>query len=190
MTSATEWNNRYLSIINSPSPCEILSSHAYLLPTTGKSLDIASGLGANALFLAQHGLDSHAWDYSDVALAKLQLIAQQQQLTVHTALRDVVSHPPETETFDVILVAHFLERAITEDLIHALKPNGLLFYQTFTRCCVTDTGPKNPTYRLAENELLQLFNSLQIIFYREEGQLGDVHQGFRDKAQLIARRVK
>ena len=43
-------------------------------------------------------------------------------------------------------------------------------------------------FRLAEQELLHLFSGLQVLFYREEGCVGNLQQGFRDEAMLIARK--
>jgi tellurite methyltransferase len=43
---------------------------------------------------------------------------------------------PESLTenaFDVIVVSRFLDRTLSDAIIDALKPDGLLFYQTFTR---------------------------------------------------------
>jgi len=71
-------------------------------------------------------------------------------------------------------------------LIQALKPNGLLFYQTFTRTCVNDCGPKNPEFRLRDNELLLMFADLQVVVYQEEACIGDTTQGLRNEALLIA----
>jgi tellurite methyltransferase len=73
-------------------------------------------------------------------------------------------------------------------LISALKPDGLLFYQTFTRTCVENTGPRNEAYRLGDNELLQCCNELHILAYHEEGLAGNIKQGFRNEAMLIGQR--
>ncbi len=86
------------------------------------------------------------------------------------------------------MVCHFLDRCLAPALIQALKHNGLLFYQTFTRTCVNEGGPKNPEFRLAENELLRLFADLQVVVYHEEGKIGNTTQGFRNEALLIARK--
>ena len=45
-------------------------------------------------------------------------------------------------------------------------------------------------FRLAEQELLQLFSGLQVVFYREEGRIGDVHKGCRDEAMYIGRKTQ
>ena len=50
---------------------QILIENQHLLPESGKALDLACGLGANALLLAKHDLETHAWDISKVAITKL-----------------------------------------------------------------------------------------------------------------------
>lgn len=203
MISATEWNSRYQTVNEAkvfaypqkllprsdlPPPCMVVAAYTHLFPTTGTALDLACGLGANALLLAHHGLETYAWDYAETVLERLRANAQTQQVQIHTELRDVVISPPPPDTFDVIVVCHFLERRLAPALLQALKPNGLQFYQTFTRSSVSEGGPKNPEFRLADNELLRLFADMQIIIYREEGKIGDTGQGFRNEALLIARK--
>jgi tellurite methyltransferase len=74
-------------------------------------------------------------------------------------------------------------------LINALRPGGLLFYQTFTRTKVSEVGPSNPAYRMQDNQLLDMFIKLQILAYREEGVVGDTTQGFRDEAMLVGQKM-
>jgi hypothetical protein len=73
-------------------------------------------------------------------------------------------------------------------LAAALRPGGLLFYQTWTREAVTGRGPANPAYRLEPGELLRAFAGLRVLAYREEGRVGDVARGVRDQAWLVAMR--
>jgi 2-polyprenyl-3-methyl-5-hydroxy-6-metoxy-1,4-benzoquinol methylase len=188
MISAIEWNNRYQTTSDMQEPCQALAAYTHLLPSTGTALDLACGLGANALLLARHGLKTDAWDYAKTALERLQFQAQFQQVQIHTQVRDVIISPPTPATYDVIVVCHFLARDLAPALIQALKPNGLLFYQTFTRIHVHDYGPKNKKLRLKNNELLYLFSDLQVVIYREEGCIGDITQGFRNEALLIAKK--
>jgi len=103
--------------------------------------------------------------------------------------RDVVREPPEPDSFDVIVVVRFLDRRLTRHIIEAIRPQGLLYYQTFIRDKVDDTGPTRPDYLLEVNELLELFNALTIRLYREEGGTGDPGRGFRNEAMLIAQRL-
>ena len=186
MNKALLWNSRYATL-EMPRTCQVIAAYKYLLPTTGTALDLACGLGANALLLAHHGLDTYAWDYAETAVLRLQAYAKTQQLQINTEVRDVILKPPPPATFDVVVVCHFLDRSLVPALIQTLKPNGLLFYQTFTRTHVNDYGPKKTEFRLKTNELLHLFADLQVVVYREEGIIGDKTQGFRNEAMLIAR---
>ena len=131
---------------------------------------------------------AHAWDISGVAIDELQRLATGKGLEIQASIRDVSEQPPDPGSFDVICVSFYLERTITRQITEALKPEGLLFYQTFIHEKVTDEGPGNPSYRLAPNELLELFAPLHVLAYREEGRTGDLQQGLRDTAWLVAQR--
>ncbi|MCG7974549.1 MAG: methyltransferase domain-containing protein [Candidatus Thiodiazotropha taylori] len=184
-----KWDQRYADAEKVARPAEVLLSNAHLLPEQGSALDLACGLGGNALFLAQRGFTVEAWDLSSVAIQRLAQGAGQLKLNnLHARVRDVESQPPQTEQFDVIVVSYFLERSLIPTLIQALKPGGLVFYQTFTRQAVSSEGPQNPAFRLADQELLQLFSQLQVRVYREEGRLGDLSLGSRDVAMLVAQK--
>ena len=166
----------------------VLRENAHLLPRHGRSLDVACGLGSNALFLARHGLSSYAWDISHVAIEKLGLAAGANQITVHTQARDVAAAPPSPESLEVIVVSFFLDRAIFPQIIAALTPGGLLYYQTYTRSRVDDSGPRNEDYRLAANELLSLCRPLHVLAFREEGTAGDPARGLRNVSYIVAQR--
>ena len=183
-----KWNQRYLSVDRTqPSvAAEVLLNHSYLLPSQGRALDLACGLGGNALLLSRHGLETYAWDFSDVAIAQLRRTAQSFQLTVYADVINVAEHNFEISAFDVIVVTRFLDRRIVPALIQALRHGGLIFYQTFIRDKDPAFGPTNPEFLLAENELLHLFAELRILVYREEGRVGDVTQGMRNEAMLVA----
>lgn len=186
---ADKWNAVYLAGKHGRNePVRILKNYAHLLPKIGTALDLACGTGANAIFLAQHGLQTSAWDVSEQAIIRLHESAIQLGLKIDTEIRDVIVKPPEANRFDVIVVSYFLERTLIPYIIDALRMNGLLFYQTFTRERVDDTGPTNDGYRLAENELLKLCGNLHIVIYREEGMIGDTAYGFRNEAMLVGQR--
>lgn len=180
-----KWDNRYLG--QPPGePLALLTEGAYLLPTTGDALDLACGTGANALFLARRGLRTQAWDLSAVAVDTVTRYAGDLPLVARQC--DVVAVPPQPRTFDVICVAHFLDRGLCPAIAAALRPGGLLFYQTFICERVDDTGPSSARFRLASNELLRLFAGLTVRYFREDGRVGDTSLGVRNVAQLIAQR--
>jgi SAM-dependent methyltransferase len=181
------WDARYREADAAAArPTEVLLRHRHLLPRAGEALEIACGLGANARLLARHGLCTEAWDVSAQAIDKLAALAAHEGLPLVARVRDVLKAPPAPGTFDVIVVTRFLDRALFPPLIAALRPGGLVFYQTFTREAVSDAGPGNPDFRLKPNELLRAFAPLRLLAYREEGRVGDTSAGWRDEAMLVA----
>ena len=166
----------------------MLLENQHLLPSTGHALDLACGQGANALFLAHAKLDTHAWDFSSVALEQLSAQAATRKLDVHTLEIDLETEPFPDLSFDLIVVSNYLYRPLCDSIFHALKPGGLLFYQTFCREKVFDQGPSSARFLLDENELLTLFPRLRPVVYREERLLGETKTGFRNQAMLVAQK--
>lgn len=187
-----DWESHYAAAdAAAAQPARVLEEFAHLLPLGGLGLDLACGLGANARLLARLGLTVEAWDSSPTAIAHLAALAEREHLALRAQTRDVLARPPRPETFDVIVVSHFLERRIASALSDALRPRGLLLYQTFVREAVNaGRGPRRPEYRLASGELARLFPCLRLIVYREEGRLGDLEAGFRDEAYAVFQRPR
>ena len=184
-----KWDQKYLETGEQQGVAvEVLQENLHLLPREGKALELACGLGANALLLSAHGLDTRAWDLSPVAIDRLSALAKERGLRVRAEARDILQHPPEVGSFDVIVVSYFLDRALIPHIKNALRAGGLLFYQTFTRTRVSDAGPQNDDFRLADNEFLELFSELHIIVYREEGRIGELESGLRDEAYIVAQK--
>jgi tellurite methyltransferase len=170
----------------SPGPSRVLMENTHLLPNSGVALDLACGLGGNALLMAELGLAAHAWDISDVALHALEKQACGRGLEINTRQCDVESGDLPRESFDVLVVSRFLCRALTSRIISALKPGGLLFYQTYTTERLAEEGPRNPDYLLKPGELFLLFSGLRPLYYREDGIIGDLSLGWRNEAALVA----
>ena len=185
MTEAllSKWNQKYSrSSPQLPKPSKILKDFVHLLPARGTALDVACGMGGNALFLAEQGLDALALDFSSVAIDKLRSFASRRNLEIQCMVQDVHAFDWAEKRFDVIVISRFLDRSLASSIIAGLKPGGLLFYQTFTQEKVSDSGPSNPSYLLAENELLTLFQPLRLLVYREEGRVGDKTNRFEERS--------
>lgn len=180
------WNSRYQGVNDiRPQAASILAENHHLLPEAGHALDLACGLGGNALLLAEKGLDVEAWDISDIAIQKLAQRAEEEGLRIHAQIKDLEMEPVPESAFDVITVSYYLDRNLFEPLLKALRPGGLVFYQTFSLPAVSCRGPSNPDYRLKKQELLEAFSPLQVVLYREESNLGNHNEGFRDEAMFI-----
>ncbi len=197
-----KWNEAYQDAdIASAVASQVLRDNAFLLPQVKKqsnqtlrALDLACGRGGNALFLARQGYDVDAVDISSNVLEKLADFAARNELTIQCLQRDVESAGlpihDNTQHYDVISVSYFLYRPLFADIVNALKPGALLFYQTWSQWRVDeDKGPASPNFRLARGELLDLTKPLVPVLYRENGLLGDTTQGLRNEAMLIAQKV-
>jgi SAM-dependent methyltransferase len=184
-----KWDNIYRNKHAEPAASFVLTNYSYLLPAEGRALDLACGQGGNALFLAQLGLEVQAWDASTVAIEQLEKYAKLKNLDIDTQVRDVITSPPFPESIDVMVVSFFLDRALCAQLYSALKPGGVLFYQTYCQQKTSEQGPKNPDYLLADNELLQLFPQMKVRIYQQDALLGDAKQGLRNQAILVAEKT-
>lgn len=186
------WNERFRQTDKTPVPARVLTDNQHLLSVTGKALDLACGLGGNALWLAEKGLCVEAWDCSTVALGRLAQRAAEKKLPVTTRQVDLDEDVLPETAFDLIVVSGFLSRPLCSAIAKALRPGGLLAYQTFTQAkpLANLHGPRNANYLLAPGELLRLFHGLSPCVYREENGYGDLQQGLRNQAYLLACRTE
>ena len=166
---ADKWNKRY-ALSNDPGPeAPVLSQFKQLIPKQGNALDLACGLGGNSLYLSSLGLNTQAWDISSIALSHLKRFAEHRHLPITTIVRDIEKKPPMKNSFDLIVVSYFLYRPICNAIFDALKPGGVLFYQTYIQDKKSNKGPKSEDFLLQRNELLTLFPKLSILAYQEIG---------------------
>ena len=108
---------------------------------------------------------------------------------INAVIKDVEQDLPTPASQDVIAVSYFLHRPLFKHLVAALRPGGLLYYQTFSVDRPESApGPRNPDFLLRRNELLQAFSSLDVLAFHDEGQLGDGSKGLRGESAIVARK--
>jgi 2-polyprenyl-3-methyl-5-hydroxy-6-metoxy-1,4-benzoquinol methylase len=181
------WNDRFgkkeFALGKDPNP--FLKKHIRLLPK-GKALDIATGEGRNAVFLAQHGFEVDALDISEKGLKKTQKLARERGVKVNTFLVDLGQYEIEKERYDLIANFYFLKRRLIPRIKKGLKKGGRVIFETYLleHRKLGTGGPKQAKYFLKPNELLRLFKNFRILFYRE----GIFREGGKMKAvaSLIA----
>ncbi len=165
------WDERYKERKELPPVNQTLMDFFHV--ARGKrALDIACGMGQNALFLAQKGFEVDAMDISSIALQSLK-----GKDRIYTILADITKYPLLSFHYDLIVCTNFLERSVLKKMQKALKREGILIYETFTY----KKRDFNPRYTLQKNELLQHFLDLEIIHYalKKNG----------EKASLVARKT-
>lgn len=166
-----------------------LMRHAAQRPA-GRAIDLACGLGHNAIWLAQRGWQVDAVDISPVGLQLAAEFAKRHHADVNFICADleaslIESDPEMTSAYDLVLVFRFLDREHLPGLIpQLLKPDGVLIYETFTRSQLQreDSHIQDERFTLTPGELPRLYAELKVIAY-EEVELAD-----RNVARLCARR--
>ena len=72
------------------------------------------------------------------------------------------------DEYDVLVSFNYLQRDLFGQLERALRPGGLLVFETFGRAHIDELGKQfNPAYVLERNELLRAFPGLHVVHYRE-----------------------
>lgn len=177
-----------------PPPARFLVQQLHRLPK-GKALDVAAGAGRNALFLASHGFQVEAIDRDEQALTALAATARQRNLrnlTVRPVDLEKDDQTPEFPKgeYDVIVVFFYLYRSLFPALLDALKPNGVLVYETFLiDNYLRHRHPRRWEFCLAHNELLRLTSRLRVLHYDEGEHEGGYGADAAFTAQLVAQKT-
>jgi len=175
-------------------PSPFLVSQLPRLPR-GKVLDVATGRGRHAYFLATQGFTVHGIDRNREALDCLNAQAQGTgQLPITTECLDLETddlHPPHLgkETYDVILVFFYLYRPLFPQLLHALKPGGVILYETFLlENHLRRQHPRRKEFCLETNELLTRLQGCHILHYDEGEHTGLSQTDRAFTARALARK--
>jgi SAM-dependent methyltransferase len=148
------------------------------------------------LFLAAQGYQVAAIDRDAGALTHLSSSARKtQEATISTRVLDL--EPPHSaspnlgkEAYDAIIVFFYLYRPLFPSLVDALKPGGVLMYETFTiDNHVHHQHPRRQEFCLARNELLQLTSGLMVVHYDEGAHEGGDGADRVYTAQLVAQKA-
>ena len=177
-----------------PSPTPYLLQQSRYL-SRGKALDVACGSGRHTLLLASLGYEVDAIDHDHQLLEQLSKTAQTRKLpgiiTNSIDLEPPLPNEPQLghNVYDVILVFFYLARPLFPHLIKALKPGGLLLYETFTiDNHLQYHHPRRREFCLNHNELLHLTSKLQVLHYDEGLHQGNGSSRSVYTAQLTARK--
>jgi len=125
---------------------------ARLIVAGGTVLDFACGQGRHARYLAGLGYAVEAVDRDSAALAELAGVAG---ITARCADVEGAPWPYGANQFDGIVVANYLHRPRLGALLDALRPGGVLIYETFALGNENIGRPSNPEFLLRPGELLQ-----------------------------------
>ena len=188
MTQRDLWNDRYRErgALWGAGPNQfVVDRLAGLAPC--RVLDLGSGQGRNAIWLAQEGHRVTAVDISDVATTQGREMADQLGVEVDFITADLADWVPPDESFDLILLAYMqapeqARREIHSKAVQALAPGGRVLVVAHHRDNLDHGfgGPPMPEVLFAETDLASDFAQLQVIenarvirHVEKDGQAGD-----------------
>jgi tellurite methyltransferase len=186
ISDAHRWNERYQQdIFKTPgSPRSFLVENAGYLPEQGLALDAAMGRGNNTRFLLERGLKVVGIDISEVAVS----YGKSRFPSLMALVADLTQFAIPPRFFDLIINFYYLQRDLWPLYQQALRPGGILVFESLTLNMLEQSPDIDPKYLLAPDELRGAFQDMQILVYRE-GWILDDRGHSRAVASLVARNV-
>lgn len=136
-----------------------------LIPPGGTALDLACGSGRHVACLLRHGCRVVAVDRD---IAQLGPLARDPGVeAIATDLESGAGWPLEGRQFDAIVVTNYLHRPLFPNILKALRPGGVLLYETFAAGNERFGKPSNPNFLLRDGELLDVAHAgeLHVVAY-------------------------
>jgi SAM-dependent methyltransferase len=136
--------------------------------TPGRALDIGTGEGRNALFLASQGWAVTGFDASATGVKVALAEAEKRKVTLTAVVADVDTFDYGREQWDLV-VGLYMHEMITSHaaaIAASLKPGGLLVVEGMQYGAM-GTGVGGAAYGHKPNELLRAFDGLRITLYEE-----------------------
>ncbi|MBL4580780.1 MAG: hypothetical protein JKY29_03090 [Gammaproteobacteria bacterium] len=156
-------------------------------------LDLACGKGRNGLFLVSRNVPVLFADNNEAHLfsipSKLELAGVSAKksacwLIDFEAEVSAGRNPLMGKSFDAIIVFNYLHRPLFPFIREAIRPGGLVIYETFNVDQKNFGRPSNPDFLLGHDELTQTFAGWEFIRSFE----GEVSNPQRAISRLIARK--
>jgi tellurite methyltransferase len=163
-----KWNARYAdgAYRRRPHPSAFLRERLTDLPR-GRALDVACGVGRNALYLAEQGYRVDALDISAVALQRGTETARERDLSINWLETDLETDTLPPGPYDLILLVRYVNRPLIAKLAARLANGGRLLCEQHLVTSREVVGPTDAAFRMRPNELLASAAGLRILFYRE-----------------------
>ncbi len=176
------WELKYADQSRSmPEVDRLLIDHQHLL-IGGRAMDVACGLGSNALFVAERGYEVDAIDISLSALSEPAREAKRRGLPVRPIVADLDFFPLPIGLYDLVLVFLFFSPSLMQHIEKALRPGGLLFYSTYNFRHTSVRPGFDEKYLVPSGGLSRYFPGLAVVL--DEPDAGDAE----NLSRLIGRK--
>jgi SAM-dependent methyltransferase len=186
----TSWDERFQEgeYPQNPEPSPLLKQYLSEVPD-GRALDVATGTGRNAVFLATEGYEVDAVDQSHEGLriTRENAASRGVESRVNLIQADIPTYTFPSDTYSLITVSFYRVVDRFPDLKEALQEGGYLFIEHHLRSeGPTPSGPSTNRYRFGANELLQACLDLTVLYY-DAGVDERADEKRRATARILAR---
>src|SRR5262249_5316874 len=145
--------------IDTPSPW--VTRWAGAIRPGGRVLDVACGSGRHLRYLKSIGFEVVGVDRDEIAIAGIDATE------VRVADIEAGPWPFAAAEFDGVVVTNYLYRPLFPHLIAALRPGGVLIYETFALGNERYGRPSNPDFLLEPGELLRRVEPLSVVGFEQ-----------------------
>ncbi len=195
---AAEWDRKYdrRELVYGEAPNATLVELATTLKR-GRALDLASGQGRNAIWLATRGWIVDAVDFSSVGLTRASRVAATAPTSVRERLTWIhadVTHLSPSPNYDLVLMFYLHlppeeRRLAVSTAVSALKPDGILMILGHHSANIEHGvgGPQEPEILYTPEALMSDIDS-RLTIVTAENRYRDVSGGTAIDALLLASR--
>lgn len=134
----------------------------HMLGRNSQVLDVACGAGRHMRWMAAQGHRPQGVDRNPEAIAQAQAFGP-----VTVADIENGPWPFAGQTFDAVIVTHYLWRPLLPVIVQSVAPGGVLIYETFAAGHETVGKPSRPDFLLQTGELLQATGGLRTVAYED-----------------------
>lgn len=172
--SSREWDQRYAGaeLVWTAQPNRFVVDELQPLPP-GRALDLGTGEGRNAIWLAGRGWQVTAVDFSAVGLDKGRRLAEAHGLAIDWVRADLRDYQPEEGSFHLVLVAYLqLREAELDGVLRraaaALAPGGVLLVvgHDLTNLTEGTGGPPDPAVLYTPESITRALEGLTVRYHR------------------------
>jgi SAM-dependent methyltransferase len=165
------WDRRYsqAELVWSATPNQFFAEEVAAL-APGRALDLGTGEGRNAVWLAERGWDTTAVDFSGVGVEKARSLAARRGCSVTWVIEDLLTFRPAPASFDLVALVYIhlpalQRRQVLTTAVSALAPAGRLVVIGHDRSNLTAGvgGPQDPAILFTPEEIVSDLHGLDIV---------------------------
>jgi SAM-dependent methyltransferase len=190
-----DWNCRYEGdgLLWTARPNHFLVAEAAAL-APGRALDLACGEGRNAVWLAEQGWQVTGVDFSEVALEKARLLAEQHKVQAEWIRADLFEYEPPPASFELVIVFYLQIpperlRPILARVAKAIAPGGTFLLVAHDSSNLTHGygGPRDPATLYTAEDVLPALVGLEIERAEPVVRTVETDEGVREAIDALVR---